>query len=374
MSLKNEANTALQETRSIYKEYTTGMTRENLGREFHADSKRLKQLYREAIGNEFDEETGEPVSFMVKVKRLVAALSIRMNPVRRLVFGTSFVLFFLHYLTDTGLIHTLAMPAAFAGLVMIVMIELLEKLDVKKEIDLARDIQLGLLPSPDITNGGFHFVSFANTASEVGGDYVDVIPTEKGIYYLIADVSGKGLSAALYMLRMQAMVHLMIRKWEPTPKELLLEMNEFIKSSQMDKTFVTACVAFFPTKADHFIMVRAGHNAPLLYKADKDAVLDLKTTGFALGMTSTERLKTFMKESKIPIGKNDTLFFFTDGLNEARSEIGEEYGDTRLRDLIELYGSLEAKTIARKVQSSLEQFIGEEKPADDITFTVIKRV
>jgi serine phosphatase RsbU (regulator of sigma subunit) len=374
MSLKNEANTALQETRSIYKEYTSGMTRETLGREFHADSKRLKELYREAIGNEFDEKTGEPIPFMEKAQRLVAALSIRMNPVRRLIFGSSFVLFFLHYVTETGLIHNLAMPTAFAGLVMILLIELLEKLDVKKEIDLARDIQLSLLPSPDTTEAGFQFVSFANTANEVGGDYVDVIPTEKGVYYLIADVSGKGLSAALYMLRMQAMVHLMIRKWEPTPKELLLEMNEFIKSGQLDKTFVTACVAFFPTNADHFLMVRAGHNAPLLYKADKDAVLDLKTTGFALGMTSTERLNLFMKESRIPMSKNDTLFFFTDGLNEARSEQGEEYGDTRLRDLIELYGSLEAKTIARKVQNSLEQFIGEEKPADDITFSVIKRV
>jgi serine phosphatase RsbU (regulator of sigma subunit) len=374
MSLKNEANTALQETRSIYKEYTSGMTRENLGREFHADSKRLKELYREAIGNEYDEQTGEPITFMVKAQRLVSALSIRMNPVRRLIFGSSFALFLVHYLTETGLIHNLAMPTAFAGLVMILLIELLEKLDVKKEIDLARDIQLSLLPSPDTTEAGFQFVSFANTANEVGGDYVDVIPTEKGVYYLIADVSGKGLSAALYMLRMQAMVHLMIRKWEPTPKELLLEMNEFIKSGQLDKTFVTACVAFFPKNADHFLMVRAGHNAPLLYKADKDAVLDLKTTGFALGMTSTERLNVFMKESKIPMAKNDTLFFFTDGLNEARSEQGEEYGDTRLRDLIELYGSLEAKSIARKVQNSLEQFIGEEKPADDITFSVIKRV
>jgi sigma-B regulation protein RsbU (phosphoserine phosphatase) len=374
MSLKNEANTALQETRSIYKEYTSGMTRETLGREFHADSKRLKELYKEAIGNEYDETTGKPVSFMEKTHRLVSALSIRMNPVRRLIFGSSFVLFFLHYATDSGLIHTLAMPTAFVGLVMILLIELLEKLDVKKEIDLARDIQLGLLPSPDTTEAGFQFVSFANTANEVGGDYVDVIPTDKGVYYLIADVSGKGLSAALYMLRMQAMVHLMIRKWEPTPKELLLEMNEFIKSGEMDKTFVTACAAFFPTGADHVLMVRAGHNAPLLFNAKKDAVLDLKTTGFALGMTSTERLNLFMKESKIPMSKNDTLFFFTDGLNEARNEQGEEYGDTRLRDLIELYGSLEAKTIARKVQNSLEQFIGEEKPADDITFSVIKRV
>ncbi len=373
MSLKNEANNALNETRSIYREYTTGMTRENLGREFHADSKRLKALYKEAIGNEFDEESGEPVAITVKFKRLVSALSIRMNPVRRLVFGSSFALFGLHYFTDSGLIHTLAFPLAFTGLVMILLIELLEKLDVKKEIDLARDIQLSLLPSPNTMHNGYRFVSFANTASEVGGDYVDVIPTESGVYYIIADVSGKGLSAALYMLRMQAMVHLLIRKSKPTPKELILEMNEFIKSGIEDKTFVTACVAFFPKDEEHFLMVRAGHNAPLIYKKEKDAVLELKTTGFALGMTSTERLDLFMKESKIRFESEDTLFFYTDGLNEARNEAGEEYGDTKIRDLIELYGELEAKSIARKVQNSLEQFIGEEKPADDITFSVIKR-
>lgn len=374
MSLQNETPTALQQTRHIVHEYTTGMTRENLGREFHADSKRLRELYREAVGEEIDPETGEPVPFLTKVNRLVTALSIRMNPVRRLIFAGSFAAFLLHYILDTGLLHTLAFPAAFTGLVMILLVELLEKLDVKKEIDLARDIQLSLLPSTVATEHGVQFVSFANTASEVGGDYVDVIPTENGVYYLIADVSGKGLSAALYMLRIQAMAHLLIRKFNPSPKQLFLELNDFIKSGADDKTFVTACAAFFPKGADHFLMVRAGHNAPLLYKGDKDAVLDLKTTGFALGMTSSQRLEVFMKESKIPFGKADSVFFYTDGLNEARCDTGSEFGDTRLRSLLELYGSLDAKTISRKVQVALEQFIGEEMPADDITFSVIRRV
>lgn len=374
MSLKNETSTALQQTRRIYSEYTTGMTRENLGREFHADSKRLKELYREAIGEEFDPETGRPVPFLTKLNRLASALSIRMNPVRRLIFAGSFVAFLTHYIIETGILHTLAFPVAFSGLVMILLVELLEKLDVKKEMDLARDIQLGLLPSSSVTEHGVQVISFANTASDVGGDYVDVIPTDKGVYYVIADVSGKGLSAALYMLRMQAMVHLLIRKFHPTPKQLFLELNEFVKSGQDDKTFVTACAAFFPKDADHFLMVRAGHNAPLLYKGAKDAVLDLKTTGFALGMTQTSRLDVFMKESKIPFTKKDSVLFYTDGLNEARCETGDEFGDTRLRNLFELYGSLDAKTVCRKVQSALEQFIGEEKPADDITFSVIRRV
>jgi phosphoserine phosphatase RsbU/P len=374
MSLKNEANQAYRSSKSLYKEYTQGMTREQLGREFHADSNRLKELYQEAIGGDIDLSTGEQVTFLEKVERLISALTIRMSPVRRLVFAMTVVMFFAHYITpNIGLLSSLILPTAFFGLIMLLLIELLEKLDVKKEIDLARDIQLSLLPSSNITHNGVEIVSFANTASEVGGDYVDIINTEKGTYYVIADVSGKGLSAALYMVRMQALVHLIIKKFHPTPKELCLELNDYIKSDRSDKTFVTACVAYFPKDENHFVFVRAGHNSPLLYKADKDVVLDLKTTGFALGMTSTARLKMFMKETRINFNKGDSVLMYTDGLNEARNEMNEEYGDARIRSLVEIYGALEPKTMLKKIQSSLEQFVGSAKPSDDITFSCIKR-
>lgn len=372
MSLKNEANQAYQSTRSFYKEYTRGMTREQLGREFHADSNRLKELYKEAVGADFDEKTGEKVDLLTKFERLAKALSIRMSPVRRLVFAGTFILFIAHYFS-MGIISTIAFPVAFSGLVMLLLIELLEKLDAKKEIDLAREIQLGLLPSSNIETNDVHIVSFANTASEVGGDYVDVIQTDKGTYYIIADVSGKGLSAALYMVRMQALVHLIINKFHPTPKELCLELNEYIKSGKFDKTFVTASVAFFPKNENQFTIVRAGHNSPLLYKADKDVVLDLKTTGFALGMTSTQRLKMFMKEARINFNPGDSLLIYTDGLNEARNEMNEEFGDSRIRAMFEIYGALEPKTTVKKMQNSLEDFIGTTKPLDDITFSCIKK-
>ena len=372
MSLKNEANQAYQNTRSFYKEYTKGMTREQLGREFHADSNRLMELYKEAVGNDYDEVTGEKVDSLTKVERLAKSLSIRMSPVRRLIFFGTFILFFAHYFA-WGFIANVAFPLAFSGLVMLLLIELLEKLDAKKEIDLAREIQLSLLPSANIETDDYQIVSFANTASEVGGDYVDVIQTETGTYYIIADVSGKGLSAALYMVRMQALVHLIIKKFQPTPKELCLELNDYIKSGKTDKTFVTASVAFFPKGESQFSIVRAGHNSPLLYNADKDVVLDLKTTGFALGMTSTQRLKLFMKEAKINFNPGDSLLIYTDGLNEARNEMNEEFGDSRIRAMFEIYGVLEPRTMVKKMQNSLEDFIGSAKPMDDITFSCIKK-
>jgi phosphoserine phosphatase RsbU/P len=374
MGLKNEANQAYESTKSLYREYTQGMTRETLGREFHADSGKLKQLYHEAIGASPDDPDASNIGAVEKIDRLTRALSLRMSPVRRLTFGLSLVGFIGHYILGfLGIMSSAVFPiAAFVAMVLILLVELLEKLDVKKEIDLARDIQLSLLPSANLKYKHLEIVSFANTASEVGGDYVDVISSEKGLYYIIADVSGKGLSAALYMVRMQALVHLLINKFEPSPKQLCLELNEYIKNDRHDKTFVTACVAYFPDDADHFIFVRAGHNSPILFKKEKDIVLDLKTTGFALGMTTTSRLEGFMKESRIAFAPGDALVLYTDGLNEARNEKNEEFGDTRIRSLVELYGALEAKTIVKKVQNSLEQFIGSTKPADDITFSCIK--
>ena len=375
MSLKNEAKQAYHHTRSLYQEYTRDMNRETLGRDFSADSQRLKELYREAIGAGTGELERADISFMTKFDRLTRALALRMSPVRRLIFGVSMIAFTGHYvLSFFGFQFSALVPfAAFSGMVMLLLVELLEKLDAKKEIDLARDIQLSLLPSAAIRHEGLHIVSFANTASEVGGDYVDVIKTEKGLYYIIADVSGKGLSAALYMVRMQALVHLLINKFSPGPKALCLELNEYIKNDRRDKTFVTACVAFFPNGADYFEMARAGHNAPVLFSLSKDAVLDLKSTGFALGMTTTKRLEAFMQESRVSFKTGDALLMYTDGLNEARNAFGTEFGDTKVRSLVELYGSLDASTMAKKIQSSLEQFIGDVKPGDDITFSCIKK-
>ncbi|HKJ34826.1 MAG TPA: SpoIIE family protein phosphatase, partial [Balneolales bacterium] len=298
MSLKNETREAFQSTKSFYREYTKGMTRQRLGRDFHADSTRLKELYKEAVGEDEESESGRKLGPHIKGMRLFNALSKRLNPTRRLIFGGSIFGFFLHYFT-TGFFSMALLPLSFAGILMVLMLELLEKIDVKKEIDLAREIQLSLLPPSDIKTDRVNISSFANTAKEVGGDYVDVINTDIGTYVIIADVSGKGLTAALYMVRIQAMVHLIINQSKPKPKELLLELNNYIKSGKRDKTFVTACVAFFPKDKNHFVFTRAGHNAPILYNKTKDATLTLRTPGLALGMTASPQLDQYLKETII---------------------------------------------------------------------------
>lgn len=378
MGLKNEAQSAFQNTKSFYKEYVSGMTRERIGKEFYKDTDRLKQLYAEAIGQEdIEKARGAELPGHVKLLRLFSALTQRLNPTRRLMFGLSTIAFLAHYLfsflqiTDYVIFYNLLMPFAFGSILMLLLVELLEKSDVKREIDLAREIQLSLLPNTEHKREQLEIFSFANTAKEVGGDYVDIIETDGGTYIVIADVSGKGLSAALYMVRMQALVHLIIEKSQPSPKELFLELNNYVKSDIKDKTFVTACAAFFPKDEDNFIFARAGHNAPIFFSNERDATFDLRSDGYALGMTSSTNLHNHLQEKKFHFKPNDSVLFYTDGLTEARNEFGEEYGEDRLDAIMSVYGSLHAKTIIRKIQSSLENFIGSEQTLDDITFTCV---
>lgn len=372
MAKKNDTKKAFHATKQFYREYTEDITRERLGKEFTADTTRIKKLYREAVGEDIDPLTGEPVGLVTKITRFTGALSKRLSPTRRVLLGGSALVFLAHF-WNSGLISTALLGISFLGLLTLMTLELLEKTDVKREIDFARDIQLSLLPSPDDDTDELEISSFANTANEVGGDYVDVIQTDKGTFVINADVSGKGLSASLYMVRMQAMVHLLIKRGVTGPRELFLELNNFIKSGKRDKTFVTACACFFPKNEHYFLFSRAGHNPPILYNKEKDATITLKTPGLALGMAPTFRLEKHLKEATIQFESGDSLLVYTDGLNEARNRDGQEYGEAKLISIMEIYGGLDAKTITHKIQNSLDLFIGEEQQLDDITFSVIHK-
>lgn len=350
------------------------MNSRQLGKEFQSDSERLKKLYYDALKETNPTLPASKIPFSQKVLSLLSALTKRLNPVRRLIFGIALGSFIIHYIFSFfGLYQPLLLPLSFIAVMVILLIELLEKSDVQKELDFARDIQLSLLPPSNVEMGPYEAHSFAATAQEVGGDYVDIIKTDKGTYVIVADVSGKGMSAALYMVRIQALVHLLINKMQPTPKELFLELNNYVKSNKQDKTFVTACAAFFPVDEDHFVIARAGHNIPLVYSKGHDSTFKLKTDGFALGMTTTKMLRKTLEEKKFKFEPGDSLLLYTDGLVESRNAEGEEFGEERLDGLFSIYGSLHAKTITRKIQSSIELFLGDEKPLDDITFTTIHK-
>lgn len=377
MSLKNEAQSGYG-TKKFYQEYVSGMSKDRFSKELTADTDRLKLLYKEAV-EDIERQQGQNLPGHVRFLSVFSDLTQRLNPTRRLAFGLGSISFVAHYLVNIfgleGIVFfsNMLLPFGFISMFLLLLVELLEKSDVQKEIDLARDIQLSLLPNTSLNKKNLEVYCFAHTAKEVGGDYLDVIETDKGTYVIIADVSGKGLSAALYMVRMQALVNMLVAKEQPSPKDLFIQLNDYVKSNSKDKTFVTGCVGFFPNDKDEFEYVRAGHNIPIYYSKERDTTFNLNAEGFALGMTNSAMLEKHLEVKKFHFKPGDSVLFYTDGLNESRNYRGEEYGEERIQSLMEIYGSLHAKTIVKKLQSSLEAFIGQEAPLDDVTFTCVHR-
>src|SRR5699024_10795441 len=133
--------------------------------------------------------------------------------------------------------------------------------------------------------------------------------------------------------------------------------NDFVKSDIKDKTFVTACAAFFPQDKNEMIFARAGHNPPILFSKDHDATFELRSNGFALGMTSSKNLESYLQEKKFHFKAGDSVLLYTDGLVEARNAFGEEFGMKRLESILNVYGSLHSKTVIKKIEIALENFI-----------------
>lgn len=371
MKLSNEAKEQKETATFFYRKYVEGMTPRRIGEEVHADSAKLMKLYKEVVESNTDQEPDKSPGH-IKAMRLVNALGNRLSPGRRLILAASIIGFVVQNIFAVP-ISTLILVFSFAGLLFLLLVELLEKFDAKREIDLAREIQLGLLPAPEFKSDRLSIYSFASTAREVGGDYVDTIHTDRGDYYIIADVSGKGLSASLYMVRLQALFHLLIKKYQPDPKTLLVELNEFIKYSKHDKTFVTACVALAPSDDSPLLFCRAGHNVPLFYSNEKDRCKELRSPGLALGMAPSDKLDQALKQMELKLEPGDLLLMYTDGLTEARNPSGEEYGENRLLSLFELYSDAEPDVLLEKIRVSLEQFIEDAEIPDDVTYSVISR-
>ena len=192
MSLKNEAQSGYG-TKKFYQEYVSGMSKDRISKELTADTDRLKLLYKEAV-EDIERQQGQNLPGHVKFLRVFSDLTQRLNPTRRLAFGLGSVGFVSHYLVNIfgleGIVFfsELLLPFGFVSMFLLLLVELLEKSDVQKEIDLARDIQLSLLPSTSLNKKNLEVYSFAHTAKEVGGDYLDVIDTEKGTYVIIAEI------------------------------------------------------------------------------------------------------------------------------------------------------------------------------------------
>ncbi|MDV2481495.1 SpoIIE family protein phosphatase [Methanoculleus sp. Wushi-C6] len=243
-----------------------------------------------------------------------------------------------------------------------------EKERIAKELEIAKEIQQSILPESAPVLPGFDLAGFNLPAREVGGDFFDYIPAGEGCWGVeIADVSGKGVPAALFMALSRTLVRASASE-SSDPVRSILEANRYICMDSKTCMFVTLFYGILDTRKGTFTYVNAGHNPPLLFRAGSSEAELLQGKGIALGIFDDIELELV----ELRLNPGDTVVFYTDGVNEATNERDEEYGMERLKAFIPGLLDRQAREMIEAIVEDVTAFAGDRPQFDDITLVVLK--
>lgn len=244
----------------------------------------------------------------------------------------------------------------------------IEKERLEKEMRLAREIQVGLLPSKIPQLEGVDVAAFALPSRYVGGDYFDVVKLDDNrVLVAIADVTGKGVPASLLMANLQACLHVMV-PMEIKMEEGMAHMNRVICQNTGFDKFITAFTGIYDRRTGHFNYVNAGHDPPMLVRAD-GSVEQLDKGGILLGV-----MKNMPYErGTVEMHPGDLVMMFTDGVTEAMGPAEEEYTPERLEACLLAHHQDAAQLIINAVQTDIVAHTGDvAELSDDRTMVLLK--
>lgn len=245
--------------------------------------------------------------------------------------------------------------------------ETLEKQRLEKDLETARNIQNNLLPKTIPAVSNFDIAAFNKSARMVGGDYYDIVKLDKDrILIAIADVSGKGVPAALLMANIQAFLKSICKMNLPLADATNL-LNDLVAENTTMGSFITFFWGILDNVKKEMIYVNAGHNPPLHIRGGK--ISKLKKGGMILGVMQT--LVPYISET-VSFESGDAVVLFTDGITEAMNTKWEEYSDVKLENLTLTCYNENAKIILSNIKMSVDEFTIGAEQSDDITSLVIK--
>lgn len=268
------------------------------------------------------------------------------------------------------IINGIAQQAALAIQNDLLQKEMVARERLETEAQLARQIQQTFIPNTLPAHPRWQMAARWRTARQVGGDFYDVIelPGEKlGIF--IADVADKGMPAALFMALTRTLVRAAVLEMD-SPAAALRRVNDLLlPDTSPQGMFVTAVYGELDMRAGTLTYVNAGHNPPFLLRAD-GRLEKLSRTAVALGVTETPNLA----QKTLTFSKDDTLFMYTDGLTEAFAPQGEQFGEERLAAVLKSARVQPVDALLSAVEERLNDFIGDEPLADDLTMMAIQKI
>jgi sigma-B regulation protein RsbU (phosphoserine phosphatase) len=248
--------------------------------------------------------------------------------------------------------------------------DIVEKERIEKELEIAGTIQRRLLPKQLPPLPGYEIEAVARPSKNVGGDYYDLIKLSDGKYaFVIADVSGKGVPAALLVSTLHASLHAYIDSIVNLA-QLVRRLNVVVHGDTEAERFITLFMAILDPNDGSLTYVNAGHNFPFLLRTQQSSIQPLISTGLPLGMFDSVE---FQQET-VKLGPSEYLVLYTDGVTEAMNKSLDEYGENRLRQMMISSGDKSASGFLEGIVSDVEKFVAGEPQSDDLTMLVLKRL
>lgn len=238
---------------------------------------------------------------------------------------------------------------------------------MEREMEVARGIQMSLLPEKPPTILGWDLAAYYRPARLVGGDFYDFIPLTGGRYALvIADVADKGVPAAIFMATCRTLIRA-VAVTSNTPAEALEQVNKLLMYDNRTDLFFTCWYAILDPVAGTLSYSSGGHNPPLLIRPD-GKIIELRTRGIAIGVLETIKLNN----TQITLEPGDTLLAYTDGLTEAPRADMTEFGEVELHLSAMKFHTRSAQDMVNKIITAVDRFTGGQPAFDDLTLFVLK--
>lgn len=274
---------------------------------------------------------------------------------------------------DLTVFKTIAEQSAFALYNEAIYLEAGEKKRLDHDLEIAREIQAILLPSSPPVVQGYELSGINVPARQVSGDYYDYITVDdRRVGVAIADVSGKGVPASLIM----AMCRSVIRSeavGKTSASEVLCRVNQQLYPDIKEDMFISVAYLILDTQTNQVTLARAGHDAPLWYRAADRSVEKLSPKGMAMGIDSGEVFNRVCADFTFELAPDDCLLLYTDGATEALDEEGLEFGLPRLVQDLQAGAARGAPGIIKRVTENVRNFAGNYPQHDDITLIAIRR-
>ena len=255
-------------------------------------------------------------------------------------------------------------------------ISLRETIEAQKrmehDLDVARNIQAALLPAKIPQAEGFEIAAFNRPALAIGGDYYDVIRIDEShIGLAIADVSGKGIPGAILMSSCRSILRA-LAQWNLDGIAVLKDLNRAMTESVGEDMFISMLYMILNTASRELSIFRAGHETPLIWRADAGGIEGVESKGVAIGLTDSETFDTILGETKVKLRPGDCVLAYTDGITEAMDCSQNEWGLDSLKKSVSQVANKDASSIINTINDRLDEFTNNCHQYDDMTMLVLK--